>query len=435
MNLSANRLTIFGLGYVGLPLALIYAVKGYPVYGVDISAELVRDLRAGITGHLESYRGRPIRDVLGECLSSGSFIPTSHPDQVWAASSNFIVTVGMPVKGDRPDFAPLERVCRTISRGLKKGDTVMIRSTVVPGTTEEIVLPILENSGLKGGEDFSLIYCPERISEGKAFDELENIPVLISGIDQRSMEQGTKIIKMISRVDPVPVSRIKTAETAKVVENIQRDVNIALMQQVSEFCAKLGIDVCELMKGANTHPRVHLLQPGPGVGGYCIPNALHYLAPKASETGTDISLLTLSRQINREVPKKIAGKIKLYFRDKRQSGTPSKLAVLGIAMKDYCSDDRDSPIVHIIEDLTGSGMVVSAYDNWVGTNYPFQEKDLHLCLLKADGLLIGALQRDVNYQQFKLFKSLMRENPVIFDTKGVINKSEAEKYGFEVIDL
>lgn len=435
MKNDLRPVTIFGLGYVGLPLSLSYSMKGFKVFGIDINETLVNELKAGITHLHENHGDKSIQQILQECLKSGNFLPTTDASEALAASNKFILTVGIPVKNETVDYDPVISACSTIARGLKTGDTVIIRSTLVPGTTENKLIPILESSGLKAGDDFHVVYCPERISEGNAFYEFENVPVIIAGINSKSMSPGTKVIKMISNVDPVPVSSIKIAETAKVVENIQRDVNIAMVQQLADFCRKLGISIFELIQAANTHPRVNLLKPGPGVGGYCIPNALYYLKPTADELGVKIDLLSLSRRINHDVPDKICHRIRAALLDTGRKPSNSKVAILGIAMKDYCSDDRQSPVIDIVNTLQESGISVSAYDPCVATGHPFKTDDLSQCLLKADCLLISAVQEGINYSDFNLFKALMNEKPIIFDTRNTINIPAAKDMGFTVISL
>ncbi len=435
MNLQANSLAVFGLAYVGLPLSLCYSIKGVKVYGIDISEGLVNDLKAGITHLFENYKGKPITEILKKCLENKNFIPSTDADEALRKCNKFIITVGIPSDGRHLNFEPLQSACATVSHGLKKGDTVVIRSTVVPGTTEEKLIPILEKSGLKAGNDFSLVYCPERISEGNAFEEFENLPVIISGVNPKSVDMGREILKMLSDVEPVTVSSIKTAETAKVVENIQRDVNIAMVNQFAGFCRRLGIDIFELIHAANTHPRVHLLKPGPGVGGYCIPNALHYLKPKADELGADIELLSVARIINNKVPLNIAEEIKMLITASGKDVSKAKVAILGIAMKDNCGDDRQSPVIDIIHHLKAMGIDVSAYDRCVAAGYDFKTDSLEDCIRQADLMLITALQPGMEYNNYKLFKMLMNENPIIFDTRNIINKTQAKEFGFAVISI
>jgi len=435
MNTQENSLAVFGLGYVGLPLSLCYSIKGVKVYGIDISGKLVSGLRAGTTDLFENYKGKPIREILKKCLEEKSFIPSTDAGEALRTCNKFIITVGVPSDKGELNFKPLQNACAAVSQGLKKGDTVVIRSTVVPGTTEFKLIPVLEKSGLKAGADFHLVYSPERISEGNAFEEFENFPVIISGVSPKSLDMGREIVKIISEVEPIVVSNIMTAEAAKVVENIQRDVNIAIVNQLAGFCRHLGIDVFELIYAANTHPRVRLLKPGPGVGGYCIPNALHYLKHKADELGADIELLSVAREINNNVPLNISEEVRGLIAAAGKDPAKAKAAILGLAMKDYCSDDRQSPAVEIAYHLQAMGINVSAFDSRVAAGYDFQTNSLEDCICRADLMLITALQSGIDYNNYKLFKILMNDNPIILDTRNVINKVWAKEFGFEVISI
>ena len=432
MDIIKKPIAIFGLGYVGLPLSLCYCMKGYSVYGVDISEKLIDELKSGETSLFEKYKGHTIKEILGECLNSQCFMPTNNPVDALLQSNKHIITVGIPVNNGNLDYMPLKNVCRTISKGLKNGDTVIVRSTVTPGTTEDIIIPILEESSLKAGKDFYLAYCPERISEGNAFEGFENLRVIISGVNEESIEIGSEIIKMISNVDPFLVSSIKTAEASKLFENIQRDVNIAMIQEIGGFCRNIGIDVFELIEAVNTHPRVNLLKPAPGVGGYCIPNALYYLKSKALEMGTNIDLICLSRDINMKTPINISNRIKQKLISKGKEYSQLKVAILGVAMKDYCNDIRNSPVIEIIKDLINSGISVAAYDPYVSENFLSKADDLEKCINDSDCLLIAAKQYNINYNNFDLFKSLMNDEPLIFDTRNIVDCVKAFEYGFKV---
>lgn len=435
MNKERKHIAVFGLGYVGLPLSLSYSLKGFTVYGIDISKKLISDLKQCITTHLESYKETSIQQILNQELSAGRFIPSETPEEAFENCDKYFITVGVPADGGLLDLSNLKSACQSLSSGLQKGDTVIIRSTVVPGTTEEILLPILEASGLKAGTDFYLCYCPERISEGTAFDDFENLEVILAGINEESTSKGKEVLKMVSGCEPRTVSSIKLAEATKIVENALRDINIAVVHQISDFCRKLGINVFELISAANTHPRIQLPEPGPGVGGHSVPKALYYLRPKAREFDADISLLELSRQINEAVPKRIASEIYGYFKDRRILPCDIKIAVLGFAMKDFSSDDRLSPVIEIINQLSKRGYEVKAYDPCIGSDYPFKVSALDDCVNMADALVIAALQPGIEYNNFNYYRTFLNPGAVIFDTRNIIDIDEAEKHDFTVFKL
>ena len=429
LNPSEVKVAIFGLGFVGLPLALSYAIRGCQVIGVDVDDNLVNQLNQGITHHLEKYKEIPIQDILAEQTQNGRFKATTNAQEAMAICTNHIITVGIPVINNEHDFSHIESCSRTIAAGLKKGDLVLVRSTVVPGMTRNFVKPILEESGLTAGEDFYLGYSSERIAEGKAFDEFENMPSLISGLNSESREKARKLLSVVTKAELHLASAMEVVESAKVMENISRDVNIAMVNEFARFCERLGIDVFEVIKMANTHRRVQLLNPGPGVGGYCIPNALHYLTPKADELGIPLKLLKTARKINENVPGFV---VSLVTRSLPVPAKDAKVAVLGIAMKDYSSDDRLSPALEVIKLLELSGIEVAAFDPAVPTEYDFKVNSLESAVEGAHAILVLAKQNGIGYNNYKLFNTTMSKDgmPVIIDTKNLYTRQEVEENGF-----
>lgn len=424
---------VFGLGFVGLPLALSFAMRGCTVVGVDVDWDLVEELNRGITHHLEYYGDKSIRDILQEELAAGRFQAVTDGQEAMRRCQNIIVTVGIPVAEGEHDLTPLVEVSRTISRGLKPGDLVLIRSTVIPGTTRRIVLPILEESGLKAGADFFLAYSSERIAEGRAFYEFENMPAALAGIDEASTDKAAELISIVTKARIVKASSMEVVETAKVMENISRDVNIAMSNEFARFTHAIGIDIFEVIEVANTHQRVNLLTPGPGVGGYCLPNALYYLLPRAREEGLEMPLISTARRVNDSVPAWVAGQaLKALDVPPREA----RLAVLGIAMKDFSNDDRISPAIEVIQHLLDAGCEVRAYDPAVPARHPFKVGTLEEALRGAHGVLVLARQRDIDYHNLQLFKQLMAGNrPFILDTKNIYRRAEVEAQGLRLLTL
>lgn len=417
------KVAVFGLGFVGLPLALSFAMRGCKVYGIDINEELVAEINAGVTHHQEGYRGEGIRQILRRELDAGRFTATTRPAEAMGVCDNIIITVGLPVSDGIPYTGHLEECARSVSAGLKKGDLVVVRGTLVPGMTRGMVLPILEESGLKAGEDFDLAYSSERIAEGKAFDEFENMPGLVSGYDRRAALRAKEMLSVVTRAELTVASSFEVVETAKVVENVSRDVNIALVNELTRFTKALGIDVFEVIALANTHQRVNLLTPGPGVGGYCIPNALHYIAPRADELGVNLALMKTARKVNEEMPSYV---VSLVMKRLRVPPSEARVAVLGIAMKDYSSDDRCSPALKIISLLERAGVEVRAFDPAVPTKYPFSVDGLEQALKGAHGAIALARQEGIDYSDLNRFKQLMsgEGTPFIIDTKKICTGCE-----------
>lgn len=427
------KVAMFGLGFVGLPLALSFAMRGCEVTGVDIDASLIRDLNNGITHHLESYQGRSIQNILQDELVSGRFRATTDAQTAMENCDSIIVTVGVPVEDGRHNMDPVTTVCRSIAKGLKPGDLVIIRSTLIPGTTRDVILPILEESGMTAGEDFYLGYSSERIAEGRAFHEFENMPAAVSGINEISLEKTYELISIVTKAPITRGSRIEVVEAAKVIENVSRDVDIAMSHEFARFARGMGLDIFEVIRVVNTHLRVNLLTPGPGVGGYCLPNALYYLLPKAEEMGVDLPLLRTARQTNDSVPLFVAS---LALKNLPVPPAQARLAVLGLAMKDFSNDDRISPAMDVVHHLQAAGCEIKAFDPAVPSKYPFKVDSLEKAVEGCHGILILACQHDIAYDNLALFKaSLVGPQPFIVDTKNIYERSAVEAYGLKLETL
>ncbi|MGQ9556728.1 MAG: nucleotide sugar dehydrogenase [Desulfurispora sp.] len=412
------RVGVFGLGYVGLPLALSFALRGCRVVGVDTNVELVAELNAGITYHREQYQGEGIQSILRRQLAAGRFTATTSAAQAMESCDNIIVTVGLPVHDGEPFAGYLEECCRDIARGLKKGDLVVVRGTLVPGMTRRLVLPLLEQSGLKAGRDFALAYSSERIAEGRAFEEFVTMPGLVSGLTENCRERARRLLAVVTEAPLHPASSFEVVETAKVVENISRDVNIALVNELARFTKELGVDVFEVIALANTHRRVSLLQPGPGVGGYCLPNALYYLDAAARRLGVPLELMHTARRVNEEMPRHV---VNLVLRRLPVPPARAKIAVLGLAMKDYSGDDRLSPALTICQLLLDAGVQVAAFDPAVQLRYNFQVDSMRAALSGAHGAVALARQHGIDFTDWDLFLSCLDRTgvPFIIDTRQI----------------
>jgi UDP-N-acetyl-D-mannosaminuronic acid dehydrogenase len=309
---------------------------------------------------------------------------------------------------------------------------VLIRSTVIPGTTRDIILPLLEEeSGLKAGQDFFLAYSSERIAEGRAFHEFEHMPAALAGINPASTEKAFDLMSIVTRAPITQASCMEVVEASKVIENISRDVDIAMVNEFARFCKGMGIDIFEVVAVANTHQRVNLLNPGPGVGGYCLPNALFYLLPKAEEVGVSLNLLATARQVNEAMPRYVAD---LVLRNLKVPPSQARIAVLGLAMKDYSNDDRMSPALGVIEALQSAGCTVKAFDPAVPASYDFKVNSLHEAAAGAHGMVLLALQNGIDLMNLDLLRELMDSNsqPFIVDTKNYYEPVLLRDKGFRL---
>jgi UDP-N-acetyl-D-mannosaminuronic acid dehydrogenase len=429
---NRNNIAIIGLGFVGLPLALSFALKHRDVIGVDNNNNLIAELKKHYTPHVEYYKDRPISDILAAASEQGFFEATDDYRIAHAQANSYIVTVGIPVINGKPFYDHFVSALTDIAKGIQANDLILIRSTVVPGTTMKIAKPILEeHSGLIAGKDFHLAYASERIAEGKAFEEFANMPTALAGIDHESFEKAKQLLQIISSAQIYEASSIEIVETAKVFENVARDVNIAMAQQFAEFTQAIGIDINETIAIANTHKRVNLLSPGPGVGGYCLPNAYHYLTPVLAEHEFSLPLLELARNINNGVPERIVNILESKLVSHGKSLKSARIGVLGLAMKDYSNDDRISPAHHICELLIKRGAKVYAYDPLVTSNAPYLTKILSEVYYQTDAILILTRQREFIGYTYRQFARDMNENPILIDTRNMVNREEMLAAGFD----
>ncbi|ACO86975.1 nucleotide sugar dehydrogenase [Clostridium botulinum] len=431
MKTEKYKVCIVGQGFVGLPLALSFSLNGIKTMGVDIDEKLVTEINKGNTPLKEEYNGQTIQTILKTQLNTGNYNILNNIKKAVEECSVIVLTVGIPIYKNNPIMDGIINAIKEIGENLKKDDLVLIRSTVIPGTTEEILLPILEEeSKLKAGEDFYLAYASERIAEGQAFYEFENMPTVVAGINEESFKRAEEVLKIVCKADIIKASSIKVVETSKVFENVQRDVNIAMAQEFARFSEKVDIDIFEVIEVANSHKRVNLLTPGPGVGGYCIPNAYYYLKPKAEELNLSLDILKLCREKNKGIPYYIVSKVEELLSSLGKNISNCKIGVLGIAMKDYSNDDRLSPVLDIINLFIEKKALTYCYDPAVDSEYEFKKDNIDEVIQNADVLIIATKQKEINYKNFAYYKNLMRERAIYIDLKNAINKKEADEHGF-----
>lgn len=430
-----DTIAIFGLGFVGFPLAITYAKKGHPVIGVDINEQHISLLKNGTTDSCEKVDGESIGKVLQEVLKSGNLSLTTNPKEAMDKADFVIITVGIPVMPDETlNLTWLDQVAQTIGSNLRKGQTIVLRSTVPPHTTRKRFCPALEKaSGLQAGRDFYLGYSSERMAEGKAFEELTTMPTPVAGINQASLEKTQALLsKVCDHV--IPAESIEIVEMSKVIENLSRDVNIAFVNELALFAQSIGIEINKVIAVANTHKRVKLLSPGPGVGGYCIPNAYYYLSnvegPKRS-----LPLSYQSRTFNEAIPEEIvqiAEKTLLLNQIKPEKAV---FALFGMGMKDFSNDLRHSPSVMVYELLIKRGYQVRTYDpitDWENkdTSHSFEE-----LINGADCLMILAKQAEPKLTDIAFLAQKMKKGALIVDTRNTLDTAQAIQAGFSICKL
>ena len=410
-DLNLQKVVIIGQGYVGLPLAMRCVEVGYKVFGYDTDDSKIVALKDGVS---------PIDDVTNDqvtsALSSTSYIPTSAQDDL----KDFdiaVITVPTPLRDDRPDTSFIELAGSTIAKHLRSGSLVVLESTSYPGTTEEILRPILEKgSGLTCGLDFSLGFSPERIDPGNKSWTLRTTPKLISGVDEKSIKKVQEFYKQI--VDNVVVSAgIREAEFAKLLENTYRQVNIALVNELAVHAHALKIDIWEVIRIAATKPFGYApFYPGPGVGGHCLPIDPEYLSWKfAQNSGQNSDFIKLATTVNKRMPSYVVQRLVRALSDRGKNIKNSKVLVIGLSYKKNSSDVRESPALDVIKNLVNHGADVIAYDPFVRvvnqSGFTFSHRLEASDLKKSDAVLILTNHDGVDYEE------VVRSAKYIFDIR------------------
>lgn len=401
------------MGYIGLPTATMFSCYGHKVIGVDVNEKVVNNINKGKIIIEEPNLEELVEDV----VKKGNLIASISPKE----SDVFIISVPTPIKDDKTsDMSYVISATKSIVKYLKEGNIVVLESTSPVGTTEEVVKPIIEESGLKVGRDIMLGYCPERVIPGKIIYELKNNDRVIGGIDKKSAEEIRKIYKTI--VDGnIYLTDCKTAELCKLMENTYRDVNIALSNELLLICDKLNINVWEVIEYSNKHPRVNLHTPGPGVGGHCLAVDPWFIIEKEPELS---NIIKSSRLLNDSMPEYVYNKIdKILQKDKSK-----KITILGITYKANTDDMRESPIIKLIDKLLKNNYNVKVFDPYIKDFQINCQSILEACK-DSDLLILG-----VNHDYFKNLpldeiKTTMKGN-LILDTRNFLDKEEVEKSGF-----
>ncbi len=430
-----DTIAVFGLGFVGLPLSLTYTMYGKKVYGVDINPQYVERLKQFHTHILENYNGRTINEILEDSIKKGLFIPTNSPEEALEHAKDIIITVGIPIERGILKKEVFSNAIHTVGKYLKKGDLVLIRSTVPPGTTRNVVKPILEKeSGLICCKDFYLAYSSERIAEGKAFEEFQTMPVAVGALDKESKKRAISLLSVINKEKIYEASCPEVVEISKLMENSSRDVNIALSNELASLTEALNVDTLEVIEIANTHKRVHLLTPGIGVGGHCIPYSSLYIFDKSDELNLPMKLLHTAREINDERPLDVLKTIEKRLENLGKKVENSKFAILGVAMKDNSSDISESPAMRLKDLILQRGGNVLWYDPNVDGNFPLKVNSINEALKDADVIIIPIKQNNIHID-LNIIHNTAKENAIIFDARRIISKEEAERKGFVYITV
>ncbi len=367
------RVSIVGLGYVGLPLAETFAGRGYTVVGFDIDPAKVKKLKTG-----QSYIGHISSQRIADLVASGRFQATTDP-ACFAEVDAIIICVPTPLTEARePDLSYVEKTGRTISQHLRPGQLVVLESTTYPGTTDDLLRPILEESGLKAGRDFYLAFSPEREDPGNPHFSTRTIPKVVGGYDAISRKLAVALYEpVVSGV--IPVSTTRVAEACKILENTYRAVNIALVNELKIVFDAMGIDVWEVIEAAKTKPfGFQAFYPGPGLGGHCIPIDPFYLTWAARKFGVHTRFIELAGEVNTSMPMYVVNRVAEALNDRGKPVKGSRLCVLGVAYKKNVDDPRESPAFEIMELLERRGAYISYNDPFIPSLKPMRRHNLHL---------------------------------------------------------
>ncbi|MDG4785145.1 nucleotide sugar dehydrogenase [Micromonospora sp. WMMD1102] len=410
-------LAVVGLGYVGMPLLREAVGAGLRIVGIDTDAARVELLNSG-----RSYIDDISKDDLGEMLAAG-FTATTDPSLL-ARSAAIVICVPTPLNDDHaPDLSAVRSAARMVASYLMPGTLVALESTTYPGTTEEVVRPILEESGLVAGRDFSLVYSPERIDPGNDEFGLRNTPKIVGGLTESCRDRAAALYgKIVSKV--VLTSGLREAEMAKLLENTYRNVNIALVNEMAIFCDELGIDLWETIEAAATKPfGFHKFLPGPGVGGHCIPVDPSYLSHTVRKLGYAFRLAETAQEINGRMPKYVVSRLQRALNRERKSVNGARVMLLGVTYKSDIADDRETPALPLARELRKLGAELCFADPYVrswavdGVPVPAVEAPLHA---------VGDCDAVVLLQAHSAFdlKAIAQRARLVLDTRGLMARHQ-----------
>ena len=431
MNKQKKSIAVVGLGYVGLPLAVAFSIK-YPVLGFDINTKRVEELLSGNDSTLE-VNNKDLKKVLEmskQATNNSNGLKVSSNSDDLRNANFYIVTVPTPTdKHNRPVLTPMIKASEMIAKGLKKGDIVIYESTVYPGVTEDEMVPILEKfSGLKFNEDFYCGYSPERINPGDKEHTVTKILKITSGSTKEVADEIDKLYNSVITAGTFKASSIKVAEAAKVIENSQRDINIAFVNELSKIFNAIGIDTLEVLEAASTKWNFLKFKPGL-VGGHCIGVDPYYLAQKAQEVGYHPEIILAGRRLNDSMGKYVATEVIKLMMKKDIKVVSSRVLLLGFTFKEDCPDVRNTRVIDIYKELTEFDIEVHVYDPWANSTEVFNEYGIELIKgsKPPDFNNYSAIILAVAHKEFLQLSFSKTEKQVIYDVKGVLPMNIIDK--------
>jgi UDP-N-acetyl-D-glucosamine dehydrogenase len=406
------RVGIVGLGYVGLPLAVAFAAAGVEVVGVDISAQRVGAINAG-DSYIEDVPDAELAAALPRLNATTDYASLADVDAV-------LICVPTPLTPNRePDLGPLLSSAEAVGEVVRAGQVVVLESTTYPGTTRERVAPLLERGGLRAGVDFNLAFSPERVDPGRTDYTLVNTPKVIGGLTEACGDRAEEVYRVVCN-EIVRVATPEAAELTKLLENIFRAVNIALVNELALLTDRMGIDIWEVIDAAATKPYGFMrFEPGPGMGGHCLPVDPFYLSWRAREFDMATEFIELAGKVNQQMPYHCVAKLQRTLNDRGIAVRGARIALLGVSYKPGVGDVRESPALKIIELLLKLGAEVVYHDPYVPTlkRFELESKPLEQALAGADLVLIVTAHAGIDYD------ALAADGTCVFDLRGVTHPS------------
>ena len=409
------KVCIIGQGYIGVPTATLFADNGCEVLGVDIHQDIVDKLNEGQL-HIEEPG---LKEKLKSAIAKNNYSASITPQE----SDVFIITVPTPTTDDFScDLTKVQNACNSIIPYLKKENIVIVESTIAPLSTDNVIKPIFEKAGFTIGEDLYLAHCPERVLPGNIIEELINNDRIVGGVTPQCSEKVAKVYETFVK-GKIMKTEAKTAEMSKCMENTFRDVNIALANELTKICSKIGVNALDVIRLANEHPRVNIHSPGPGVGGHCLaidPYFIYALAPNEAK------MIKLARDINESMPQFVLNNTKKILKDIKNP----KIAILGVTYKGNTDDTRESPALVVIDLLKKEGYDLAIHDSHI--------EDKSYCSLEeaiegADIAIILSDHSEFKNLNYDLISERMK-NPIIFDTKNIIKNKPKSTSKIKVIN-
>lgn len=423
------KICVIGLGQVGLPTALTFGKTGFSVIGHDINKNLLSILNS----KKSPFEEHGLELLLKTCIDNGKFNTTDNISEIIHNVDIVIVCVATPLTEDvKPDLAALENVCLALSEFPLLGKMIIIESSIPPGTFEGLVLPLLGKKN-KFGQDCWAAFVPERLAPGSGLSEIQSTPRIIGHIDKESGMLAKLLYEKIVS-SQIFITTVSIAEISKLVENTFRDVNVALANEIGLLCEHYGIDVTELIKVCNSHPRVKLLQPGPGVGGPCLPKDPYLLLRPQGGKQIDSKIILDSRKINDSMPYHVVDLIRHALVIKNKRPNESTISILGVTYKANVSDTRFSPSKEIISQLMKLGCNVIVFDPKTKETFGAKSASDIWNAISSSDVLVTVTDHDEfkNLDLIKIKKS-MTEKPILVDTRRIFQRKEAEDLGFHYL--